>query len=234
LRVGTVGGALLLAMIDPHHHHVDGSVLDYLGVGAAAAASWIGLPGPGEPVLIAAGVLAARHRLDITTVVVVAWVAATAGGVVGWVIGLKAGRAVLTGPGPFRSLRIGAVARGERVFARHPVTAIILTPPWIAGIHRVRGSIYQPTNAVSAAIWAAGIGFGAFLIGPAIVDFVDDFGLATGIIVVVGVTAAVVFEIRHQRGRRARRMEAAATAGAPAAEAPEPLPELSDEDPSGG
>ena len=224
------GALILLAAVDPHHHHVNGSVLDYLGVGAAAAASWIGLPGPGEPVLIAAGVLAAKHRLDITTVVVVAWVAATAGGVAGWLIGLKAGRAVLTGPGPLRSLRIGAVARGERVFARHPVIAIILTPPWIAGIHRVRGTIYQPTNAASAAIWAAGIGFGAYFIGPAIVDFVNDFGLATGIIVVVGATIAVVFEIRHQRRRRARRMEAAATAGAPAAEGPEPPPELADED----
>ena len=231
MRVGTAARVLLaLALIDPHHHHVHGSVWDYAGVGAASAASWIGLPGPGEPVLIAAGVLAAKHHLDITTVVVVAWVAATAGGVIGWLIGLKAGRAVLIGPGPFRALRIGAVARGERVFARRPVTAIILTPPWIAGIHRVRGSIYQPTNAVSAAIWAAGIGFGAYFAGPAIVDFVDDFGLATGIIVGVGLTIAVGLEIRHQRRRRIRRMEAAATAGAPAAEGPEPPSELTDAD----
>ena len=53
------------------------------------------MPGPGEPVLIAAGVLAARHKLDIASVVFVAWVgghrraASSAGS-----IGLKAGRAV--------------------------------------------------------------------------------------------------------------------------------------------
>jgi membrane protein DedA with SNARE-associated domain len=222
---------LLLALIAPHHHHVHGSIWDYLGVAAASAASWIGLPGPGEPVLIAAAVLAARGRLDITTVVLVAWIAATAGGIAGWLIGLKAGRVVMVGRGPFRSLRIGAVARGDRVFARHPVTAILISPPWFAGIHGVKNRIYQPVNLLSAAIWAAGIGFGAYLIGPAIVEFVDDFGLATGIIVGVGVAIAVVFEIRHQRRRRARRIAAAATAGAPAAEGPETVPTLDGEDP---
>jgi membrane protein DedA with SNARE-associated domain len=201
-------------------------VLDYLGVGAAAAASWAGLPGPGEPVLIAAAVLAAKHHLDITTVVLVAWFSATAGGIVGWWVGLKAGRAVMVGPGPFRSLRVGAVARGERVFARHPVTAILISPPWFAGIHDVRSSVYQPINVISAAVWAAGIGFGAYFAGPAIVDFVEDFGLVTGIIVGVGVVLAVVFEVRHQRRRRARRRAAAATAGAPAAEGPKPTPDL--------
>ncbi len=51
------------------------------------------MPGPGEPVLIAAGVLASKHKLDLATVLVVAWVAATAGGILGWAVGLKAGRA---------------------------------------------------------------------------------------------------------------------------------------------
>lgn len=217
---------LLLALIAHQHQHVHGSIWDYLGVGAASAASWIGLPGPGEPVLIAAGVLAAKGRLDIVTVVLVAWVAATAGGVVGWLAGLKAGRAVMVGPGPFRSLRMGAVARGEKVFARHPVIAIVLSPPWVAGIHRVHNRVYQPINVISAAIWAAGIGFGAYFAGSAIVKFVDDFGLATSIIVGVAVVIAVALEIRHQRRRRTRRVAAAATAGAPAAEGPETLPEL--------
>jgi membrane protein DedA with SNARE-associated domain len=220
---------LVLALIDVHHHHIHGSVWDYAGVGAASAASWAGLPGPGEPVLIAAGVLAAKNHLDITTVVVVAWIGATVGGIAGWLAGLKAGRAVMVGPGPFRSLRLGAVARGERVFARHPVTAILISPPWFAGIHRVPSSVYQPINVISAAIWAAAIGFGAYFFGPAIVDFVGDFGLVTGIVVGVGVVIAVALEVRHQRRRRARRMAAAATAGAPAAEPPEHVHELLDD-----
>ena len=55
------------------HHHFHGPPIDYGALAAAAAASWIGVPGPGEPVLIAAGVFAAQHRLDIVSVLVVAW-----------------------------------------------------------------------------------------------------------------------------------------------------------------
>ena len=210
MRLARVGPLLAIpALLHLHihlHHHFHGPPFDYLGLAAAAAASWIGLPGPGEPVLIAAGVLAAKHQLDITEVVLVAWGAATAGGVIGWLIGLKAGRAFLTAPGPLLSLRVKAVKRGEEVFERYPVIAIVLTPSWVAGIHRVRGAVYQPTNAISAALWAAGIGFGAYLIGPAVVDLVDDWGLATGVIVGVVIAAGVILELLRRRRKRSRRI----------------------------
>src|SRR5947209_13929236 len=82
------------------HHHFRGPPFDYGALALAAAASWVGVPGPGEPLLVAAGIFAARHQLDIGTVLVVAWVSAMLGGVCGWVVGLKAGRTVLTAPGP--------------------------------------------------------------------------------------------------------------------------------------
>jgi hypothetical protein len=69
-------------------HRVEGPAVDYYGLAAAAAASWIGVPGPGEPVLIAAGVLASKGKLDLASVVVVAWAAAMAGGILGWAIGV--------------------------------------------------------------------------------------------------------------------------------------------------
>ena len=72
-------------------------------------------------------------------VVLVAWVAATAGGVIGWAIGLKAGRAVDDRAGTAAPrCGIGAVQRGEEIFDRYPVIAILMTPSWVAGIHRVR------------------------------------------------------------------------------------------------
>lgn len=188
-----------------HIHHVHGPPIDYLGLALAAAASWVGVPGPGEPVLIAAGVFAARHKLDMSVVLLVAWAAATAGGMVGWVVGLKAGRRMVTASGPLHKLRLNAVARGELVFARHPVIAIVLAPSWVAGIHRVRPALFLSVNVVSAALWAAGIGLGAYIAGPAVVDFVDDLGLVTGIALVVLVLAVLVAETR----RRARRKRSA-------------------------
>ena len=185
-------------------HDFHGPPIDYLGLGLAAAASWIGVPGPGEPILIAGGVFAAKHKLDIGEVLLVAWAGATAGGVAGWLIGGKMGRAVVTTRGPLQKMRIAAVARGDEVFARYPVLAILLTPSWIAGIHRVRTGIYLPTNAVGAALWAASIGLGAYFVGPPVIEFVDDLGLVTVVGVVLLVLVGILIEVRRRRRRGPR------------------------------
>jgi membrane protein DedA with SNARE-associated domain len=185
-------------------HHFEGPPVDYVGLALAAAASWVGVPGPGEPVLIAAGVVAARHRLDIGGVLVVAWLAATVGGLVGWLIGMKAGRAVLTTRGPLRGMRAKALQRGDEVFQRHPVIGVLLTPSWIAGIHRVRTPVYVLTNTAAAALWAAGIGLGAYFVGPTVVDVVDDLGFVTvgGIVLLVVAATATEFSRRRRRAGR--------------------------------
>jgi membrane protein DedA with SNARE-associated domain len=184
------------------HHHLRHESFDFIGLALAAAASWFGIPGPGEPVLIAAGVLAAHHRLALVPVLVVAWAAATAGGIAGWLVGLKAGRRLLTWRGPLHAMRLRAMARGETMFASHPVIGILLAPSWIAGINRVRWTIFHPVNAASAVVWAGGVGVGGYLVGPAVIDVVDDVGSATAIILVVIVAGAVAVEIRRRRARR--------------------------------
>jgi membrane protein DedA with SNARE-associated domain len=203
--VRVIRGLLLCAVAIRFHHA--GPSIDYVGLAAAAAASWVGVPGPGESVLIAAGIFAARHKLELGPVLLTAWAGATIGGVAGWLIGMKAGRAVLIAPGPLRRLRLGAVSRGDQVFKRYAVVAVLLTPSWVAGIHHVRPVIYLPTNTFAAALWAGGIGVGAYYIGPTIVDLVTDVGLVTTAAVVVLVALVVGGEIVWRRRSRARRQE---------------------------
>jgi len=195
-RVAVVLGLALHLHI---HHHFRGSPVDYLGLGLAAFASWVGLPGPGEPLLIAAGVLAARHKLDLASVLLVAWFAASLGGILGWLGGMLGGRRIVTAPGPLRRMRRKAVARGEEVFQRVPVLAIVLTPSWVAGIHRVRPAIYLPTNFISAAVWSGGIGVGAYLVGPAVIEVVQDLGIAFVVGIVLLVAVAIVLQVRRRR-----------------------------------
>jgi membrane protein DedA with SNARE-associated domain len=186
------------------HHHFHGPPIDYFGLALASAASWLGLPGPGEPLLIAGGVFAAKHKLDIGEVLLVAWASATAGGIAGWLIGMKAGRGVLTTRGPFQRARLKALERGDEIFGRWPVTAILLTPSWIAGIHRVKPTLYLITNGLSAAAWALGIGLGAYFAGPSVLDVVNDLGWVTGVGLVLLVLVGVWFEVarRRRKGRR--------------------------------
>jgi membrane protein DedA with SNARE-associated domain len=196
-----IGALLSFALALKLHHHFHGPAVDYAGLALASAASWIGVPGPGEPVLIAAGVFAAKHNLDIVSVLVVAWLGATVGGIGGWAAGMKGGRALLTSRGPLAGMRAAALARGDDVFRRFTVVAILLTPSWIAGIHHVRAAVYLPVNAAAAALWAAGIGLGAYYVGPTVVEFVGDLGLVTGIGLGVLVAAVVIAEVLRRRRR---------------------------------
>jgi membrane protein DedA with SNARE-associated domain len=190
-------------------HHLQGPTIDYVGVASAACVSWILGAGPGEPVLIAAGVFAAKHKLDIKPVVFWAWVGATVGGVIGWLVGMKAGRSVLTAPGPLRQLRVSAVKRGEAMFKRMEVVAIVLTPSWVAGINRSRARLYLPVDALQALLlWAIPLGVGAYYVGPPVLDLFDDAGTVASLIVVAVVLAAVVSALLRRRAiRRGRRAE---------------------------
>lgn len=199
-----VNGAIALWFGFHFRHHFHGPPVDYVGLAGASVASWIGVPGPGESVLIAAGIFAAKSKLDISEVLLVAWVAATAGGIAGWLIGMRAGRVVMSAPGPLQRARQHAIARGDEIFGRVPVLAVVLTPSWIAGIHRVRPGVYLPTNALSAALWSVGIGLGAYFAGPAVAEVVDDVGWAVTIGLVALIAVAIVLELRRRRNRRER------------------------------
>jgi membrane protein DedA with SNARE-associated domain len=187
------------------HHRFHGPPFDYVGLAFGALVSSAGFPGPGEALLIAGGIIAASGKLDIASVITIAFVGATFGGVVGWFIGLKAGRTVLTAPGPLYRARLRALERGDRIFHRQVAIAVILTPAWVAGIHHVRSRIYQPLNALSAAIWAIGVGLGAYYVGPSVADFLGDLGLATLIAIGVILIGGIVFEVfRRRRGEERR------------------------------
>src|ERR1700686_339354 len=108
-----------LALVGLLHHRARHAGVDYLGLFLAAGASWAAIPGVGEAALIAAGIAAARGRLDLAAVVMLAWAGASAGGMSGWLLGLKGGRGLLTRMGPLHRLRLALIARGDRFYERY-------------------------------------------------------------------------------------------------------------------
>lgn len=202
---------LILALhLHLHLFHHRGAAIDYFGVAAAAFLSWFIWTGPGEAAVIAAGVVASKHNLNIAPVVFWAWIGATLGGVAGWLIGLKAGRTVLTAPGPLHGLRLRAAAHGERLFHRMEILAILATPAWVAGMNRSRAGVYLITNVVSALfLWAAPLAIGAYFAGPPILDLFSDAGTLLSIVFGVAVAAIVGGAILRHRRRRTRRQRGA-------------------------
>jgi membrane protein DedA with SNARE-associated domain len=191
----------LLALVGAAHPHARHAGVDYAGVFLAAAASWATLPGLGEAALIAAGISAAHHHLDLASVLAVAWAGAATGGTVGWVGGLKGGRGLLTAPGPLHNVRLALIASGDRFYERYGPLAVLFTPSWVAGIHDMRWSRFLPANGVSALVWALSFGLGAYLLGPSITDIAADVGLAGGLLLAVLFVLAVVLVLRRRHAR---------------------------------
>lgn len=131
-----------------------------------------------------------------------AWTGAVVGGVAGWQVGLRGGRALIAGPGPFHRARRWALARGERFYDRFGVLAVYLTPTWMAGVARMSPGRFLTANAISSLAWALAIGVGAYFAGPPIVDLVHDVGLAgLGILVLIAVAGAAAGVLRRRKRR---------------------------------
>jgi membrane protein DedA with SNARE-associated domain len=181
---------MLAAPLAVHvHHHFHGFAPGYVGLGAAAMVGFAGIPGVGEAALVAAAVVATHGRLDLAEVLLVAWAGAAVGGVAGWIVGLRGGRAVIARPGPLHRLRLRALGRGERFYERYGLLAVYLTPTWMAGVARMRANRFLLANAVAALVWALTVGIGAYFAGPPIVDVVQDVGTA-GLLIAIAVMAA--------------------------------------------
>jgi membrane protein DedA with SNARE-associated domain len=178
---------------------------DYTAIALAAFASWAGLPGPGEAGVIAGAAFAARHQLDIVQVELFALGGAFVGGMIGWGLGWRFGAALAEGPGPLRGARKRALAAGERFYQRFGVLAIILTPSWVAGIHRVHTLRFIIFNLLACVVWTAGYGLTTYFLGPEVAEFFGNVGTwATIGIIGAGVTLATLAIVRRRRTRRAR------------------------------
>jgi membrane protein DedA with SNARE-associated domain len=178
-------------------HHVHGPRLDYVGLAVAAAISWVGLPGPGEAALIAAGIAASRGRLDLVAAVAAAWGGATAGGTAGWLIGHYGGRRVVLAGRWLRHQRERALERGRRFYDRYGWFAVYFAPSWVAGINAMSARRFLPANAVCALVWALVIGVGSYVIGPSASDLVSDIGLVGSVAIVLTVVTTTVLARRR-------------------------------------
>lgn len=185
-------------------------LLVYAVLFALVAGESAGLPLPGETSLIAAGALAAhRGNVSIAAVIAVAASAAIVGDNVGFALGRRGGRWLLTRKGRWSRARARYLERGEAFFERHGTKAVFLARwlpglrvvgAWLAGAHRMPWRSFLVWNALGGIAWATSVGVAAYLLGQAAGGVFRTFGLAgVGLVLLVAVALAA----RHVLRRRA-------------------------------
>ena len=185
----------------------------YLIVGLMVGIESLGVPLPGEIVLVSAALLSSRHELAVSPLWIA--VAATAGAVIGDSIGYGIGRRY--GMGLFawagqkapRHFGPAHVTAAERLFARWGVLAVffgrfiallrIFAGP-LAGALRMQYRRFLGANVLGGICWAAGTTFAVYLLGIVAERWLSRFSwIGLAVAAVAGLTIGYVIRRRTER-----------------------------------
>ena len=182
----------------------------YLVVGAVVGVESLGIPLPGEIVLVTAALMSSRHELTVNPVGVGAAgvLGAVAGDSIGYTIGRRLGMPLFDWLGRRLPKHFGPghVALAERIFGRWGSHAVffgrfvallrIFAGP-LAGALKMRYRRFLAANVSGAICWAGGTTALVYYAGLAAERWLERFSwIALVIAVVAGVTAAVLLRKR--------------------------------------
>ncbi|WP_310779501.1 DedA family protein [Mycobacterium sp. Z3061] len=185
----------------------------YAAIVALVGLEGVGIPLPGQLILIAGGIYAASGHLTLLPVLIVGLLAAVGGDNAGYAIGRYGGRGLVLRFGPYVFLNRERLAKTERFFARrgHLVVSIgrfidgLRQASGIAaGLARMDWRRYLAYNALGSAVWVSVWVFAGYLAGNHIASLYAAFQrygiylLATCAAVAFAVLAGLAMRRRQQ------------------------------------
>jgi membrane protein DedA with SNARE-associated domain len=182
----------------------------YWIVAAAVGLESMGIPVPGETILISAAVYGgATHRLNIVIVIAAAMIGAIVGDNLGYLIGRRFGYPLLIRYGSLLRMTTPRIKLGQFVFRRHGgkvvffgrfIAVLRALAAVLAGVNCMPWWRFLAFNAAGAVAWAGFYGTVAYLLGERVERFTKPVGMA----IVVGALSAAVLFIRFVRRHEAR------------------------------
>jgi len=180
----------------------------YWVVGGVILLESMGIPLPGESLLIAAALYAAATgEITIEWVVLAAALGAILGDNAGYLIGRRVGPPVLERYGPRVGLTVARQRLGQFLFLRHGGKVVFLGrfiaflrtfAALLAGANHMSWKRFLVWNAAGGIVWTSIYGFVPFLLGAQVHRLVGPFGVIVGVAALIVVGYAVVFVRRHE------------------------------------
>lgn len=198
-----------LALAGPYLEHYG-----YFAVFFTVLLESFGIPLPGQTVIIAGGLLAAKGEMHIVPLVLIAWGAAVAGDNIGYAIGRFGGRRLIVHHGGRIGLREAHLQRVERVFARYGGGIVVAARFFdvlrqlngvVAGLSGMRWLLFFLFNALGATLWVGAWGVGAYVLGQHMAVALAVFHHYAPYVIgvsLVGVVVLLAYLFRFQRRRR--------------------------------
>ena len=181
----------------------------YLIVGLVIGTESLGIPLPGEIVLVSAALLASQHdALSPLWIGVCASVGAIVGDSIGYAIGRKGGPRLFAWAGRKFPKHFGPehIAKARGVFQRRGVWAVffgrfvallrILAGPLAGSLHMHYGK-FLAANALGGIVWAGGTTAAVYYLGQVAEDWLSRFSwIGLCVAVVAGVVGTVIVKKR--------------------------------------
>ncbi|MDH2433068.1 DedA family protein [Pokkaliibacter sp. MBI-7] len=181
----------------------------------------MGLPMPGETLLVTAALYAAtEHGFSIYAVIGVAALAAVVGDNLGYLIGRSVGWPLLHRYGRYVHLTAARLRVGQYLFQQHGgkivffgrfVAFLRAFAALLAGANRMHWSHFLLMNGLGGVVWATLFGSGAYLLGDQIHRIAGPVGLVLLLVAIVAIVVGLRF-FRHHEKELERRAEAALAA----------------------
>ena len=187
------------------------SGLIYLIVALVIGIESLGIPLPGEIVLVSAALYASTGNANIWWVAVAGILGAVIGDSVGYAIGHRGGRGFLERLGRRFPKHLGPpqLARVESTFHRWGVMAIffgrfvallrVLAGP-VSGALRIPYSKFFAANVAGAIVWAGGTAFAVFALGKVAEKWLSRFSwIALLVAIAAGIVTSLVLRNRAKK-----------------------------------
>jgi membrane protein DedA with SNARE-associated domain len=194
------------------------STYGYWAVALFVGSESIGVPLPGETILILAAIYAGHtHRLSVWAVFVVAAAAAIAGDNIGFWIGDRGGYRLLRRYGHYVHIDEGKLKIGRYLFDRHGgevvffgrfVSILRTYAAFLAGTNRMHWRQFVVYNAAGGIVWAGIWTVAAYIAGNSLRTASATINWVLGGVAVV-VIVATMLVLRRQGAKMAARAEAA-------------------------
>ena len=178
----------------------------YAAIFAVIALENVGLPVPGETILITSGIFAATtHELTVLGIVIAAAVAAFGGSVAGFMLGRYGERHVLHRLGlDERDLRLGRYLfqrfGGRVVFVARFIAFLRSLAGLLAGANEMPLKRFLIASGLGALAWATSFGLAAYALGREIEVLSARTAVALGILALLAAIAGLRF-LRRNRAR---------------------------------
>src|ERR687889_975514 len=174
----------------------------YLLVFFGVAVESMGVPLPGETVLICAGIVAQRGHLGLGYVILFGILAAVVGDQIGYWIGREGGRPFILRYGRYVFITPQRLGRAEAFFARHGGGAVFMARFFsglrvfgalVAGMSRMRWSRFFLYNALGGIVWATAVVLAGYFLGTSIRAVERWTGQASVLLLALAVLAVLMY-----------------------------------------